>query len=244
MAFRYLTATASDNEALAILLPLLILLSSLLFLLLLFLLFLIIARRRRGIALPDDEGPLDLGREEELEGEGGLEGVEQRWMDSVDEATRTGYIRAKSRLSFMRLCCQVKADARFEGWQTQFPPNSQPTDITLTQFLAIQEKGVSAWCFEPDFDTISPPFLVTARTEILFLADGIGMAASEGGGACVQSNLPLPKINEVYYWEAKLFEKPDATIISIGLATKPYPSFRLPGACCFSFRKVIFDPLE
>jgi hypothetical protein len=98
MSLKYITATASDNEALAILLPLLILLSSLLFLLLLFLLFLIVARRRRGIALPDDEGPLDLGREEELEGEGGLEGVEQRWMDSVDEATRTGYIRAKSRL--------------------------------------------------------------------------------------------------------------------------------------------------
>jgi hypothetical protein len=56
------------------------------------------------------------------------------------------------------------------------------------------------------------------------------MAASEGGGANVQCNLPLPKINEVYYWEAKLYEKPESTVVAIGLATKPYPSFRLPGA--------------
>jgi len=55
------------------------------------------------------------------------------------------------------------------------------------------------------------------------------MAPEEGGGCCVQSNLPLPKLNEVYYWECKMFEKPQATNISIGLATKPYPSFRLPG---------------
>lgn len=45
----------------------------------------------------------------------------------------------------------------------------------------------------------------------------------------MQSNLPLPKLNEVYYWEAKLFDLPSTTNIAIGLATKPYPPFRLPG---------------
>jgi hypothetical protein len=43
------------------------------------------------------------------------------------------------------------------------------------------------------------------------------------------SNLPVPKQNEVYYWEAKIFEKPETTLVSIGMATKPYPLFRLPG---------------
>lgn len=43
------------------------------------------------------------------------------------------------------------------------------------------------------------------------------------------ANLPVPKLNEVYYFEAKMYEKPTATEVVVGLATKPYPSFRLPG---------------
>jgi hypothetical protein len=96
-----------------------------------------------------------------------------------------------------------------------------PTDITLSQFLSIQEKGVSAWSFEPDYETISS-VLVHARTEITFLPD-------PESASSVQSNLPLPKLNEVYYWEAKLFDLPETTNVAIGLATKPYPPFRLPG---------------
>jgi len=113
-------------------------------------------------------------------------------------------------------------------WQSSYPPTSVPTDITLSQFLSIQEKGVSAWSFEPDYeDNLS--LYVEQRTEITFLADGPGMAAREGGGNSVMANLPLPKLNEVYYWECKMYEKPANTEVAIGLATKPYPSFRLPG---------------
>ena len=50
------------------------------------------------------------------------------------------------------------------------------------------------------------------------------------------SNLPVPKQNEVYYWEAKIYDKPDNTLISVGMATKPYPLFRLPGKLLQSFR--------
>lgn len=57
------------------------------------------------------------------------------------------------------------------------------------------------------------------------------MAEEEGGGCSVQSNLPLPRLNEVYYWECKMFEKPDETEVSVGLATRPFPNFRLPGGC-------------
>lgn len=70
---------------------------------------------------------------------------------------------------------------------------------------------------------------VESRTEITFLADGPGMAMREGGANTVLANLPIPKINEVYYFEAKIYEKPPATEIAVGLATKPYPSFRMPG---------------
>nr|CDI56044.1 endosome protein [Melanopsichium pennsylvanicum 4] len=154
-------------------------------------------------------GPLDVGREEELEGTGGLDGIEQRWLDTVEEPVQRGYRRAKD-------------------WILAYPPGTQSTDITLSQFLSIQEKGVSAWSFDPDYES-NPSVFVEARTEITFIADGEGMAPQEGGGVCVQSNLPLPKINEVYYWEVKMFNKPDSTNVAVGLTTKPYPQFRLPG---------------
>ena len=106
-------------------------------------------------------------------------------------------------------------------FQERFPPESVSTDISLSQFLSIQEKGVSAWEFiRVDLEQTSSIFL-QARTEISFDNDDLG--------ACVQTNLPVPKQNEVYYWEAKMHDKPETTLVSIGLATKPYPSFRLPG---------------
>lgn len=92
-----------------------------------------------------------------------------------------------------------------------------PTDISLSQFLAIQEKGVSAWEFEPELEIAN--CFVEARTEIEFF----------DSECSVQSNLPIPKQNEVYYWEAKIYDKPENSLISIGLTTKPYPLFRLPG---------------
>lgn len=69
--------------------------------------------------------------------------------------------------------------------------------------------------------------LVHARTELTFLPD-------PSTSSSVQSNLPLPKLNEVYYWEVKMFDLPQGTTVAVGLATKPYPSFRLPGMNRFS----------
>lgn len=97
------------------------------------------------------------------------------------------------------------------------PPESVQTDISLSQFLAIQEKGVSAWEFEPELEIAN--CFVEARTEIEFF----------DSECSVQSNLPVPKQNEVYYWEAKIYDKPESSLISIGMTTKPYPLFRLPG---------------
>ena len=97
------------------------------------------------------------------------------------------------------------------------PPDSLPTDISLSQYLAIQEKGVSAWEFEPELEIAN--CFVEGRTEIEFF----------DSECCVLSNLPVPKQNEVYYWESKIYEKPETTMISIGMCTKPYPLFRLPG---------------
>lgn len=77
---------------------------------------------------------------------------------------------------------------------------------------------MSAWEFEPELEIAN--CFVEARTEIEFF----------DSECTVMSNLPVPKQNEVYYWEAKIYDKPDNTLISIGMATKPYPLFRLPGS--------------
>lgn len=84
-----------NRDALYILFPLLIVLSTFLFLLLLFLICVIILRRRRGIMLRDHDGPVDMSREDLVEGEGGFETLESRWLETVSEGEQRQYQRAK-----------------------------------------------------------------------------------------------------------------------------------------------------
>ena len=139
-----------------------------------------------------------IGRPGEYDDEQAFAREEAEALESMDDMQRTEYLRAK---------------AYIQG----HPPESVQTDISLSQYLAIQEKGVSAWEFEPELEIAN--CFVEARTEIEFF----------DSECTVMSNLPVPKQNEVYYWEAKIYEKPENTLISIGMATKPYPLFRLPG---------------
>ena len=88
----------SKRDALLVLLPLVIVLSSLLFLHLLFLICVLFLRRRRGISLGDNDGPIDMSREELIDGEGGFEGVEERWLESVSEDIQRAYRRAKGKI--------------------------------------------------------------------------------------------------------------------------------------------------
>lgn len=199
-------------ELLVLLLPLLLLAFAVLFVVVSMIFFVVVLRQGGAISLGQDSRPVDISHEEMLENNGAFDGVLQRWLDQADPETRAGYERTAA-------------------WCAQNPPASpRDTDITMAQFLGIQEKGVSAWCFDPAYEA-NPSVMVSARTEMLFLPDGPDMAPSEGGSCSVQSNLPLPKVNDVYYWEAKIFSKPENTEVAIGLATKPYPSFRAPGLC-------------
>jgi hypothetical protein len=119
---------------------------------------------------------------------------------------------------------------RFAAFIGANPPESSQTDISLSQYLAIQEKGVSAWEFEPELEIAN--CFVEARTEIEFF----------DSESTVLTNLPVPKQNEVYYWESKIYDKPESTMLSIGMATKPYPLFRLPGMCFqINLRHYLFD---
>jgi hypothetical protein len=103
------------------------------------------------------------------------------------------------------------------AWQTAYPPESVPTDITLSQYLTIQEKGVAAFEFEADMQETNA--FIQGRTEIQFFS----------GECCVQTNLPFPKNQDVYYFEAKMYEKPVSTTVAVGVSTKPFPNWRMPG---------------
>ncbi|KAF3481262.1 endosome protein [Arthroderma uncinatum] len=139
-----------------------------------------------------------IGRPGEYDDEQEFAREEAEALENMDELQAAEYFRAKA---------FVQAN----------PPETMQTDISLSQFLAIQEKGVSAWEFEPELEIAN--CFVEGRTEIEFFDSECG----------VQSNLPVPKQNDVYYWEAKIYDKPETTLLSIGMTTKPYPLFRLPG---------------
>lgn len=142
---------------------------------------------------------------------------EEDAMADMDEMQRAEYMRAKGELYWTHNAEPGNMLTTAPAFVQANPPESVHTDISLSQFLAIQEKGVSAWEFEPELEIAN--CFVEARTEIEFF----------DSECSVQSNLPIPKQNEVYYWEAKLYDRPETTLVSIGLTTKPYPLFRLPG---------------
>lgn len=84
-----------NHDAFYVLLPLIVVMSTFLLLMVVFLICVLVMRRRRGISLRDSDGPVDLSREDLIHGEGGFDGVETRWLESVSDAERREYNRAK-----------------------------------------------------------------------------------------------------------------------------------------------------
>lgn len=129
-------------------------------------------------------------------------------LEIMDDRSRQSYLMAKR-------------------WIDHNPPNSADSDISLSQFMAIQDKAVGAYEFTFDIRQ-QPSVFVVNRTEIRFQPRQLGQIAS------VQTNIPLLKEKVCYYWEVKIYDlEPDAKL-AVGLTTKPYPLFRLPGLHRFS----------
>lgn len=165
-----------------------------------------------------------MGRPGQYDDEQAMLREEAEALETMDDSQRAEYLRAKGMAQPFQLSNHTLGYGQIANnnlQRTAFvqanPPETMQTDISLSQFLAIQEKGVSAWEFEPELEIAN--CFVEARTEIEFF----------DSECSVQSNLPVPKQNEVYYWESKIYDKPESTLISIGMTTKPYPLFRLPG---------------
>ncbi len=196
------------DDTLALLLPLLILLSTLLFLLLLFIILVIVVRRRARISLGDSDGPLDVGREEELEGTGGLDGIEQRWLESVEPAIQRGYRRAKD-------------------WILAYPPGTS-LPISLSASSSASRKRASA--HGPSIQTTKAIPLSLwkrgPRSPSLQMERAWRLRRAE---ACAcRATFLCPRSTSLLL-EVKMFNKPDTTNVAVGLTTKPYPQFRLPG---------------
>lgn len=94
----------------------------------------------------------------------------------------------------------------------------------------IDEEGAHAWEFQPDPKLPNDSVLVENKSEITFLNYNYDVS--------VMTNLPIPRLNRVYYCEFKIFELNTAgsnnnssqnEMLSFGLSTSPYPYFRLPG---------------
>lgn len=95
-------------------------------------------------------------------------------------------------------------------------------ELTLSQNLSIQERGVQAWEFIKDPMLTNNDLLIVNKSELNFFKNYECSATT---------NLPVPSTNEVYYFESKIYTlpRPEETLVSIGLGVKPYPWFRLPG---------------
>ncbi|KAI9226960.1 MAG: concanavalin A-like lectin/glucanase domain-containing protein, partial [Piptocephalis tieghemiana] len=120
-------------------------------------------------------------------------------------------------------------------------PASEIHPFSSQDVATIHDRGVRAWRFLPDPPQAPAPVstvLVHDQCELTFL----GQASGEPSGSpfphqpqTVMTNLPLPKAQEVYYFEVKLMDLPPGTNVAIGLVTRPYPgSFCLPGQAKYS----------
>ncbi|KAG0173536.1 Rsp5p-dependent ubiquitination, sorting of cargo proteins at the multivesicular body [Apophysomyces sp. BC1034] len=87
----------------------------------------------------------------------------------------------------------------------------------------IAERGLDAWTFVEnehiEDDEEESNVAVMDRTTLAFCH----------GKGCALTNLPLPINQEFVYWEVKVLELGSEDRLAIGLTTKPYPVWRLPG---------------
>lgn len=96
-------------------------------------------------------------------------------------------------------------------------------NLSNWQLDLIKDKGVNAFNFSNLNE--NPLINIQNKSEITFKNKNIPLS--------IQSNLPIPLTKDIHYIEFKIFDIPNkfknSTLISLGLATYPYPSFVLPG---------------
>jgi hypothetical protein len=92
---RPIEATKGLSTVILIFIPVLVVVITVLIGLICFLVAVLLMKRRQGVRLTEDGGPLDLSKGDGVMGEGGVDGVEGRWLETVEPDVREGYKRAK-----------------------------------------------------------------------------------------------------------------------------------------------------
>ncbi|ORZ19768.1 concanavalin A-like lectin/glucanase domain-containing protein [Absidia repens] len=132
---------------------------------------------------------------------------------TTDELTADGHSSTISATVLMPLILQYHSKTelkRVEVWQKKYPPNTQ-------NYALSTESNDDPWKFEAAAD--QPAIIVENDTFLVFPDDS---------PACsLMSNLPLPLTKPFIYFEATMIEL--TQMVALGLSTKPYPSWRLPG---------------
>lgn len=109
-------------------------------------------------------------------------------------------------------------------FQEQFPPDARPLGSTLTeeQQQRVVDRGIQAYFFEQPSEWSSvPSAVIEDKLDVKF-------TSHEPQSVILNNPLPLTE-HDVVYFEVKLLEIPEGSQVSVGVATKPYPLFRLPG---------------
>jgi hypothetical protein len=123
------------------------------------------------------------------------------------------------------------------------PPITTRHPLTDEQRQLISERGVEAWQFlvpesNPESirvredDAARLDIMIHRGTELNFTwrtAPSSAEMISDIAPRLLQTNLPVPTLRDLYYFEVKLVEKPANTEIAVGFATRPYPDWRMPG---------------
>ncbi|KAI8986462.1 concanavalin A-like lectin/glucanase domain-containing protein [Pilobolus umbonatus] len=107
-------------------------------------------------------------------------------------------------------------------WQSKHPPNTTIL-IDVSKNTDVINKGVRAWKFIETDDTSD----MEEESNAAVMDDETTIVFCQGQGS-IMTNLPVPT-QEFVYWEVKILQLEDDDTVAIGLATLPYPRWRLPG---------------
>ncbi|KAG0749215.1 hypothetical protein G6F57_005611 [Rhizopus arrhizus] len=108
------------------------------------------------------------------------------------------------------------------SWQQKYPPNTTEV-INVKNDPIIIAKGVMAWKFMEEDTTQDSEY----ESNAAIMDDSYTVVFCQGQGS-IMTNLPVP-LQELSYWEIKILQLHKEDKVAIGLATKPYPRWRLPG---------------
>lgn len=112
-------------------------------------------------------------------------------------------------------------------FQEENPPQTNPIGSSLSEEEQeyILDRGIQGYHFQQEsvssLSSSMPSVIIEDKLDVRFTSNDPNSAIL---------NYPLPMHdNDTVYFEVKLFEFPEGSHLSIGVATKPYPGFRLPG---------------